>query len=922
MRNNNYFKLAIAFLAFLALSGCGNGGSSGSSVSDDMGTEDTGTDGIEEPDATNFTGRWTGVLYQAFDAEDDPYGASFNYELELQRAGDIYTGTSRVTSLDKEDNIISFSVTASVDQGILKIVEQTLQSDASPTSATLTPPGSGRSVQCLSRLDLTASGNLLVGAREAPRCPFGSIYLSRIGVGEAPQRAWYESLPACPCQLSDVVPEPTAEFALTADDLLTADNLSTVVKLLPVEDSSGNPGSWFWLPNLPSEIEGIPVSDPPFWPQLNDNHPGAVSEIRWTPDNGGPGQQCTYGFSGELITGGLAAGTPDQVSPGRGAEIPLAVAGHLRADVLPFSDLSCEQYLEAYPPNNANSCLTRVVTPVPSDASNLSCKETVKVLIDPDGESAGESSIPPVLVQPLVPVPASYTDPHLVTIDGLGYSFQAVGEFVLARSALPGLEIQARQTQYGGPNSPVSVNSGFAFDVNGDTVSVVPSPAGVLTIYVEDEPQTPAGEFDLPEGGRVVTESATTQILWPDGSIAVITDRSRFLNLALALDDQHAGLVSGLLGNFDTNTQNDLLTSEGRDITTTPEANELYGEFADGWRVTDDTSLFTYFDGATTATFTNRLLPGQVVSADTLDDTVRENAATACRDAGITNDALLQNCIVDIGVSGDTEFATALNAIQQELAFDIEPAVVQGEISVPTLACDGQSALADYNAQYSGTFTNPDAGLVWDAALQLGQCSSDVVGLMTIEAGSSFQNRRLLGTLDQGQITLDAGFPVAYDSLNPCRGMQITLAGSGSGLAGFWTASNCPQGGEINLPGMTPTGSLLQAEIDELTGTWTGPVDQPGSSTEYSAMLTFTQTEEGLLEGVTNYPELACDTTLVFLGEEGGYLTFRETVVTKITACVNQGTVSVRLDSSDTLEWLYRMPGATDVTARAQLSRQ
>ena len=277
--------------------------------------------------------------------------------------------------------------------------------------------------------------------------------------------------------------------------------------------------------------------------------------------------------------------------------------------------------------------------------------------------------------------------------------------------------------------------------------------------------------------------------------------------------------------------------------------------------------------------------------------------------------------IVDIGVSGDTEFATALNAIQQELDSDIEPAVVQGEISVPTLACDGESALADYNAKYSGTFTNPDAGLVWDAELQLGQCSNDVVGLMTIEAGTSFQNRRLLGTLDQGQMTLDAGFPVAYDGLNPCRGMQITLVRSGTGLAGFWSASNCPQGGEINLPDMTPTGSLSQAEIDQLTGTWTGPVNQPGSA-DYSAVLTFTQTEEGLLEGVTDYPELACDTTLVFLEEEGGYLTFRETVVTNITACVNQGTVSVRLDSSDTLEWLYRMPGATDVTARAQLSRQ
>lgn len=872
-------------LAGLSMASC-----TASSSSDETVEEGTGAPPLSDP--TTFEGSWYGLIGLEEGAQSID-SSTLAYEVELQVDGpDTYSGNGSLFAQPDGISIeqVRFTVLATREGQNLRIEQLDFTGESSKAIQR-----SGLDIfQCLTTLELLLLEGRLDGTVSAPGCESKPVTLKR-PIELPPTSQWHETLPDCPCTLDLVA--PNTSFA---------------------------DGRWSAIQD--AEDEGAWVG----------YHPGAEFEVRWHPSISATGsvagQQCTYDSNKNLVTGGLGAGTPDRVSPLLPGGIGLI--DHWFADVRPFSDdaTTCSVYLRNWPPNageseDGASCDSNIVSPLPTEAADRSCGALIdQELIAAEPADVEPSENPtngePGIGAPLVPSPASYTDPHLVTIDGLGYSFQAVGEFVLVRSALTGLEIQARQTQYGGPNSPVSVNSGFAFDVNGDAVSVMPSPTGILTIYVDDEPQSLSGELDLPEGGRVIVESETIQILWLDGSVAVITDRSRFLNLALALNDQHAGQVSGLLGDFDGNTLNDLMTNNGRDITTTPEANELYGEYADGWRVTDDTSLFTYFDGDNTATFTNRLLPGQVVSVDTLDDTVRENAAETCRAAGITNEALLQNCIVDIGVSGDTEFATALNLVQQELNSDIEPVVVQGEISVPTLVCNDQSALADFNAQYSGTFTNPDAGLVWDASLQLGQCSNDVVGLMTIESGSRFQNRRLLGTLNQNQITLDAGFPVSFDGLSACRDMQITLASSGTGLAGSWTASNCPRGGEINLPDITPVGSLSQAEIDQLMGTWIGPVEQPGSSIEYSAMLTFSQSEEGLLEGVINYPELACDTTLDFLGEEGVYLKFRETVVTNLAACVDQGSVSVRLDSSDTLEWLYRMPGAANVTARAQLARQ
>ena len=50
-------------------------------------------------------------------------------------------------------------------------------------------------------------------------------------------------------------------------------------------------------------------------------------------------------------------------------------------------------------------------------------------------------------------------------------------------------------------------------------------------------------------------------------------------------------------------------TSTGGALPDTPGFGDLYPGFADSWRVTDATSLFTYPLGASTATYTDRGFP-------------------------------------------------------------------------------------------------------------------------------------------------------------------------------------------------------------------------------------------------------------------------------------------------------------------------
>ena len=118
-----------------------------------------------------------------------------------------------------------------------------------------------------------------------------------------------------------------------------------------------------------------------------EHHYGATYEIRWIPPaNGAPGQQCTYDSTGALITGGIAAGSPDRVSPRAcgfdwglitNGVTPESIIGHVCQDVVPWGDtgndaacigqanarpVSCATYLAQWPANVPDGCPENIVS--------------------------------------------------------------------------------------------------------------------------------------------------------------------------------------------------------------------------------------------------------------------------------------------------------------------------------------------------------------------------------------------------------------------------------------------------------------------------------------------------------------------------------------------------------------------------------
>ncbi len=410
-------------------------------------------------------------------------------------------------------------------------------------------------------------------------------------------------------------------------------------------------------------------------------------------------------------------------------------------------------------------------------------------------------------------MPVSYNDPHLITLDGVAYSFQAIGEFILANSELGNFSVQARQQQTGPVNSQVSVNSGFAFKVGIDEVAVAFNSSNDLQVFVNSREQSQQANIALPDGGQLSIGANAITVNWQDGSKAVVDVHTGFLNLSLLVAEVHKGKLSGLLGNFDDNPVNDMRTNLGVDISLTPQAGQLYGIFTNGWRVSDENSLFVYFDNEDTLFFTDRLFPGQRFTVDDLSANARDLATNTCMNAGITNVRLLNNCIVDVGATNNVDFAQSIMQVQIDLADKVDSIVelaVEGRIDIPDVICTGQpfvdvdgSPVPDVSGVFIGTLTNPDLGRNWDTRIEFEQCGPVVNGLFSLRTPDELSfNRRFEGEWRTGQLEMNLAFPYSYTldvGQMACIDMVAQLTGDANQLQGSWSASNCASGGEIDV---------------------------------------------------------------------------------------------------------------------------
>ncbi len=327
-------------------------------------------------------------------------------------------------------------------------------------------------------------------------------------------------------------------------------------------------------------------------------------------------------------------------------------------------------------------------------------------------------------------------DPHIKTLDGTHYDFQAAGEFVLLRGQ--NFEVQARHAAvesrsplgpnpYTGLTSCVSVNSAVAVRIGPHRVTYQPNLSGEpdpdgLQLRIDGElTEMDGDEIPLASGGRIlrINTSGGLQIETPGGAAVVVTPSwwSHQQLWYMNIDVRNARATRGLMG---TIAPGNWLPArpDGTFLGPRPEKlpdryAQLYGDFGYAWQVNDETTLFDYAPGTSTVDFTVEgwprgespqsceLPPREMEERPEPQPTLKDEVAAQHCD-GIVDENTKFNCVQDVMVTGETGFAQLyllaeaieLNAMP-EAPVQVEPADNQTGVTQPVRLVWNETTDAD-----------------------------------------------------------------------------------------------------------------------------------------------------------------------------------------------------------------------------------
>lgn len=277
-------------------------------------------------------------------------------------------------------------------------------------------------------------------------------------------------------------------------------------------------------------------------------------------------------------------------------------------------------------------------------------------------------------------------DPHIRTVDGKSYDFQAAGEFILLRDR-DGMEIQVRQTPvetpppvtdaYSGLTVCVSLNTAIAARVGSHRIAFQPfRDQRRLEFLLDGKPaELPKQGFDL-EGHRVTAFDAGGEtglrVDYAHGPVLIVTPHywTSYGLWYLNVDVSNTSGEEGIMGRIPNGTWLPALPS-GATVGPMPASLHeryvaLYRTFAGAWRVTDQTSMFVYTPWTSTVTFTDRDWPPEKPPCTLKPEFQRpvtpilkniglDKAEGICK--GVTDKNLHDNCVFDVKTTGDESFA-------------------------------------------------------------------------------------------------------------------------------------------------------------------------------------------------------------------------------------------------------------------------
>lgn len=260
-------------------------------------------------------------------------------------------------------------------------------------------------------------------------------------------------------------------------------------------------------------------------------------------------------------------------------------------------------------------------------------------------------------------------DPHMLTVDGVRYDFQAAGEYVLLRSADDSFEIQARQERpTAGQNA--TIDTAIAVRVNGHRVGFYVTESGVAEVHVDGAvlDAAGAGSVDLGPGASLTAYKRGYELDLGDGSkVWAVSTGIWGINLLVLPSAALRASGVGLIAKIPKGAGMRLPALPDGSTTPIPinrheRFHDLYEVLASGWHVTSTTSLFDYPAGQTTDSFNVPGFPAEAVP-ETIADLPQAALTTArATCGGVTDPDLADQCAYDVAVTGSPEYAALYQA--------------------------------------------------------------------------------------------------------------------------------------------------------------------------------------------------------------------------------------------------------------------
>ena len=237
-------------------------------------------------------------------------------------------------------------------------------------------------------------------------------------------------------------------------------------------------------------------------------------------------------------------------------------------------------------------------------------------------------------------------DPHLVTLDGLLYTFNGVGEFIAI--ANDNFTLQMRLEQYGNSQGSSVTSIAARSYNNADVIEVQTNTIRGIDVLVNGE----LVDFEASISNTLSVRGAVIESISGDQpSVTVTFERPHvsvkayavlnILNLLIMTSSDESGEFLGLYGSNDGIKDNDLISRNGTLINSNASMIDIHNQFGLTWAISENESLFTYPVGRTFSSYQNHSFnPGFVIP---------ENVSQAIRDVCGTN----YECTYDYYVTGD-----------------------------------------------------------------------------------------------------------------------------------------------------------------------------------------------------------------------------------------------------------------------------